>query len=93
MVFSAGREENCSRRWNSIANLGIAKLASNRLASNRLASNFPLDLEYTPRYIIYTKNNGKASDCIGCGKCEKSCPQHLPIRQLLKDVVAQFEKK
>lgn len=41
---------------------------------------------------VYTVNNGKASDCIGCGRCEKSCPQHLPIRALLKDVAAEFER-
>ena len=40
---------------------------------------------------VFTKNNGKASECIGCGKCEKSCPQHLPIRSLLKDVAKEFE--
>ena len=30
--------------------------------------------------------------CIQCGKCEKACPQHLPIRQLLVDVAKEFER-
>lgn len=42
---------------------------------------------------VHTVNNGKASDCIKCGKCEKACPQHLPIRQLLVDVAEEFEKQ
>lgn len=42
---------------------------------------------------VYTKNASKASDCIACGKCEKACPQHLPIRSLLKDVAKTFEGK
>lgn len=41
---------------------------------------------------IHTKNGGKASDCIKCGKCEQICPQHLPIRELLKDVAKEFEQ-
>jgi hypothetical protein len=40
---------------------------------------------------VYTKNAGKASDCIKCGKCESACPQHLPIRKLLEDVAEVFE--
>lgn len=34
---------------------------------------------------------GKAGECIGCGLCEQACPQHLPIRDLLKKVAEKFE--
>lgn len=43
-------------------------------------------------YNTFTHDHAKASDCIECGKCEKICPQHLPIRKYLKDVAAAFEK-
>lgn len=43
-------------------------------------------------YEIHTKNGGKASSCIGCGVCETACPQHLAIRDLLKQTAAAFEK-
>lgn len=42
---------------------------------------------------VHTKNGGKASECIGCGKCETICPQHLEIRNLLVDVAKTFEQK
>ena len=43
-------------------------------------------------YVVATRGgHGKASACIRCGKCEKVCPQHLPIRELLKKVAATFE--
>ena len=40
---------------------------------------------------VHTKNGGKASDCIKCGKCEKACPQHLKIRELLQQIAKEFE--
>ena len=41
---------------------------------------------------VQESGGGKASGCLGCGACEDSCPQHLPIRQLLKKSAAEFEK-
>ena len=35
--------------------------------------------------VALTKEPSFASQCIGCGKCEKHCPQGLPIREKLKE--------
>ena len=42
--------------------------------------------------VLTGGERGKASECIQCGKCEKVCPQHLPIRELLKTVAKTFER-
>ena len=43
------------------------------------------------KYREVTANGRKASDCIKCGKCEKVCPQHLPIRELLAETAVELE--
>ena len=45
-------------------------------------------------YTICTalrKNTTSASNCIGCGKCEKHCPQHIEIRKQLAEAKKEFE--
>ena len=43
-------------------------------------------------YFVFVKDYERASLCVECGACEEVCPQNLPIRQQLKEVVSLFEK-
>ena len=45
-------------------------------------------------YVICTalrKNSTAASNCIGCGKCEKHCPQNIEIRKNLENAKKVLE--
>jgi len=45
-------------------------------------------------YVICTmlrKNSTAASNCVGCGKCEKHCPQQIPIREKLREAQKELE--
>ena len=44
-------------------------------------------------YSIHTDGSGRASDCIKCGMCEKVCPQHIKIRDMLEKVSSVFDKE
>ena len=41
---------------------------------------------------INTTEGTKAKDCLQCGACEGICPQHLQIRDLLKEVSKEFDQ-
>lgn len=50
------------------------------------------DWNQNQKYQELTINDNKASECLKCGLCEKSCPQKLSIRELLEKVSKEFDK-
>lgn len=69
-------------------NIPIPELFS-CMNAKKLYNNWNTDYYYESVHTV----RAKASDCIKCGKCEASCPQKLPIRDLLCDVAKEFEEK
>ncbi|MDR1298240.1 MAG: aldo/keto reductase [Deltaproteobacteria bacterium] len=42
-------------------------------------------------YANIAQSDGKASDCVECGSCEKNCPRNLPIREYLVKIASEME--
>jgi hypothetical protein len=72
-----------------------------RIAIPKYFSLYNADLQeikekgWTPQGEYYdrlTNEFGKAGDCVGCGQCERACPQHLPIIKDLQEVAKHFGK-
>lgn len=55
-------------------------------------SRFPAEgWKMEPVYAAIAQANGKASDCIQCKSCERSCPQQIPIAKWLEEVAKVLE--
>lgn len=52
---------------------------------------FPGDMRPKFFYNGLTAQTGKASSCYACGQCERVCPQHLPIIELMKEAAEKLE--
>lgn len=53
------------------------------------------DKDWKPQEAYYSNlstEDGRAENCIGCGRCETVCPQHLPIIRYLKEVAEHFSE-
>lgn len=57
-------------------------------------SRFPAEgWKMEPVYASIAQASGKASDCIHCQTCEKSCPQQIPITRWLEKVARALERQ
>lgn len=52
---------------------------------------YPKDGRPKMFYNNLTANTGKAKDCIACGQCERVCPQHLDIIELMRDASEKLD--
>jgi predicted aldo/keto reductase-like oxidoreductase len=49
--------------------------------------------EVKRKYWEYVTPESQAKRCARCGECEKLCPQHLPIRDILNRALWVFEQE
>jgi hypothetical protein len=60
-------------------------------SANLFPQNRQLGMVYLGRFGGIIGNKAYAGLCIQCGKCEKICPQHIPIPARLKEVSKSME--
>lgn len=60
---------------------------------NDYARNPDEDWKMQNVYDSLSAQFGKASDCVTCRRCERNCPQRLPITDYLKQVRQAFESE
>ncbi len=48
------------------------------------------DVDNKKEYEELISKSGSPLDCIKCGACEQTCPQHLKIRQLLEKIAEKY---
>ncbi len=53
---------------------------------------YPDDWRSKNFYNGVVASHGRASACIGCGQCERVCPQHLPIIELMREAAEILDK-
>ncbi len=53
-----------------------------------------LAYEHNPKlkdeYLTWQDQSEHAINCVKCGACESHCPQHLPVMQIMDEIVAAF---
>ena len=45
---------------------------------------------YKARYAVIVEKGEGANNCVRCGLCEKQCPQHIAIRDKLREIHEEF---
>ena len=70
--------------------VGIAQCFST-LNNAVLSGNWKVQKSFYHYIFADDRPENKASACVECGACEPKCPQNIPIREKLKEVVAAFE--